>query len=196
MGLLILHRVAERIKGNNECRGFSTVSFIVIITECNRIVQFLSLLSLDLCGYLHYNTYGSVIWGCSWLWAPHGQALCLIHPISSTCYHIQCRVMHDKCMNHLAWGASGIFQKSILYRGTGRSWEKLKLRSRTTADTYSYSVFFLLRSSQCTESALQGGSRRACALSFFCISSVQHCEGHNPVMGGGRVSLASWDEIL
>lgn len=57
MGLLILHRFAERIKRNSEHGRFSTAQFIIIIIEWNQIMQLLSVLSLGLCCYLHSNTY-------------------------------------------------------------------------------------------------------------------------------------------
>lgn len=42
MGLLIPHKVAEKIKGDSEHRGLSTESFVIIIIEWNQIMQFLS----------------------------------------------------------------------------------------------------------------------------------------------------------
>lgn len=92
--------------------------------------------------------------------------------------------------NHLAWGSSGIFWKSILYRGKGRSWEKLKLRSRTTADTYSYSVFFVTEEQPMHWKRFAGRFRAGlCALIFLHLQCptlwwAQHCDGRRKSLRG------------
>lgn len=153
--LLILHRVAKRMEGHSEHRGFSTVACIMAISEQNGFPgSYLSSLCLWLLPCQQWAEWSELALSFE---LPQGQALVF-------CHSTQHRGMHKKCLLNnwisLAWGATAIFfkKKSSMYK------EKDLGRNGNPDQSHCWN--------QCMESTLQGGAGRG----FPGFTTVVHAE--------------------